>query len=66
MNIPFTVQAVQLNLREDDSIIFDLFKLELFVSERLKHPNELTKLFQKIELYKEDEKWKVRYKVEYD
>jgi hypothetical protein len=55
---------VSFDFLEDDSITFDLFKLEIFVSERLNNSDDLAKLFQKIELCKEDDKWALRNKVE--
>lgn len=55
---------VSFDFLEDDSITFDLFKLETFLSEKIKRSNELANLFQNIELYKAGEKWKLRNKVE--
>jgi hypothetical protein len=55
---------ISFDFSEDDSITFDLFKLEIFVSERTNASTELANLFQKMELYKEGERWKLRNKVE--
>lgn len=54
--------TISFDFLEDDSITFDLFKLQVFVSERLGDSDELTKSFQEIELYQEGEKWKLRNK----
>jgi hypothetical protein len=54
---------ISFDFLEDDSTTFDLFKLETFVSERITASNELANLFQKIELYKEGEKWQLRNKI---
>jgi hypothetical protein len=55
---------ISFDFLEDDSITFDFFKLEIFISERINVSNELANLFQKIELYKDGEKWKLKNKVE--
>jgi hypothetical protein len=57
-------EIISFDFLEDDTFTFDLFKFETFVLDKIENKESMISFFQKIELYKEGEIWKIRERSE--